>query len=171
MTVKLDLHLCLLSVREAGRGFIVSLRAAGRTSQSYHKSLETTLGLLADYAEESGRPDLERLTTAHIEEYLIFLRNRPEFFGLRKTQEKVSESYVEVQYRRLSTFFDYAVSRDYMDRNPLALIPHPKVPVRTIPTVPLRVAQDLLAITDHRHFHAKQEKFLAMRNRAMVMML
>lgn len=77
MTVTLDLHLCLLSVREAGRGFIVSLRAAGRTSQSYHNSLETTVALLADFAEDNEWPGLGAITTAHIEEYLIFLRNRP----------------------------------------------------------------------------------------------
>ena len=106
MTVKQDLHLCLLSVREAGRGFIVSLRAAGQTSQSYHSSLEIAVALLADYAEGNGWPGLERLTTAHIEEYLILLRSRPKWFEIRKTLEKVSESYVETQYRRLSTFFD-----------------------------------------------------------------
>lgn len=49
MIVKLVSDLCL---REAGRGFIISLKASNRYSKTYLDSLEQTLALASLYAEE-----------------------------------------------------------------------------------------------------------------------
>ena len=64
---------CDLSLREAGRGFIISLRASNRYSESYLDSLERTVALLSLFAEEQGWPAVEHIDTFHIEEYLAYL--------------------------------------------------------------------------------------------------
>ena len=129
------------------------------------------MGLLASYGDEYGLPLLCNVTTSHMEEYLLYLRQRPKWFGVRTTQEKLSASYIETQYRRLKAFFAYAVTRDYIEKNPFDLIDHPSVPKKTMPLVPLKVAEGLLELTDPRHYHTKEKKFLALRNRAILLLL
>ena len=53
MVVKLVSDLCL---REAGRGFIISLKASNHYSKMYLDALEQTLALASLNAEEQGWP-------------------------------------------------------------------------------------------------------------------
>ena len=54
-----------LTLRDAGRRFINSYRAAGY-SKSYVQSLEETVGYLALYSEEQGWPTVPHITTEHL---------------------------------------------------------------------------------------------------------
>ena len=40
-----------------------------------------TLRLLADYSDVRGWPGIPQLTASHIEEYLVYLQERPRWFG------------------------------------------------------------------------------------------
>ena len=104
MTVKQVSDLCL---REAGRGFIISLRASNRYSESYLDSLERTVALASLFSEERKWPTIYHVTTAHIEEYLASLQTRPRWFGEReKTNPRtVSQGYIDAWYHRLNRFF------------------------------------------------------------------
>jgi hypothetical protein len=82
MVVKLVSDLCL---REAGRGFIISLKASNHYSKMYLDALEQTLALASLNAEEQGWPPVAGITTAHVEEYLTYLQTRPRWFGDRET--------------------------------------------------------------------------------------
>jgi hypothetical protein len=102
---------CLLSIRDAAKGFIISLSSSGRYTDSYLEALENGVALLAAYADEHHWPGVAEITTAHLEEYLHYLARRPRWFGIRKSQKLVSKSYVNTQYRRLSRFFNWLLSR------------------------------------------------------------
>lgn len=161
----------LFSVREASKGFIISLRASNRYSPGYLTVLEAALAMLADFAEENRWPGVVGLTTAHLEDYLGHFASRRKWYGEYAPKGPVSQSYLETQYRRLKRFFNWLVSRDHIEKNPLDLIPHPKVEERVIPTVSAREAADLLALVDPRLYTSPGLRFRAIRNRALLCIL
>ena len=71
------------SLRAHGKRFLSSLKASNRYSEDYLASLETTVAMAALYAEEQGWPDVQEITTEHIEDYLIYLQDRERWFGER----------------------------------------------------------------------------------------
>jgi len=134
--------------------------------------MELVLRLFTDYAEAQGWPEVSRLTASHIEDYLVYLRERPRWFGkhgCRKTP--MSDSSVETNYRRLKTFFCWLVERGHVPRNPLDLIKHPKFEERVIPIVGEKELLALLELVNPKHAHTEAEKFRAYRNRAIIWLL
>ncbi|HEU0022415.1 MAG TPA: hypothetical protein VFR55_12195 [Dehalococcoidia bacterium] len=66
MAVNQVSDLCLFSVREAAKGFLISLRASNRYSQSYLTALEISVAFLTENAENHGWPPVDQITTSHI---------------------------------------------------------------------------------------------------------
>ena len=162
-----------LGVREAGRGFLISLKASNGYSDSYLDVLERSVALLALYAEEEQWPPVGNLTTSHVEEYLTYLRERPRWFGAQGNHNprKMSQGYIAAQYRRLNRFFGWLVERGHVDSNPLALIKPPRVDERTVPTVAERQMQELLMLVDPGDARGPVDRFLRIRNRAVLFVL
>lgn len=160
-----------LSFREAARGYLISLKAS-RYSPRYIEAMEMVLRLLLDYAEAQGWTGVSRLTASHLEEYLVYLQQRPRWFGARDPRKvPVSGSSVETHYRRLKTFFSWLVERGHAEKNPLDLIKHPRFEERVIPTVNEKEMLNLLELVNPRHARTEAEKFRALRNRAVIWML
>ena len=160
----------LFSIREASKGFLISLKASNRYSPGYLEVLESALAYLADYADQHRWPEVSALTTAHLEDYLAAFATRRKWFGERGQRGLVSQSYVESQYRRLKRFFNWLNSRGHIDKNPLDLIPHPKVDQRVIATVPDREIDLLLALVNPKLFDSPGRHFRAIRDRAVLML-
>jgi len=157
-------------LRTAGQRFLISLRASNSYSPAYLASLAVTLGLLSAYAEENDWPGVAGITADHIEEYLIHLQERPKWFGTQG-EGNLSQSYIEVQYRRIKRFCNWLTAREHMERNPLDLIKHPRVNERTIPTVSDRDMDKLLALVNPRVAHSSKKQFFCLRNRALLYLL
>ena len=80
------------SLRAHGKRFLNSLKASNGCSEDYLASLETAVAMAAQYAEEQGWPDVQEITTEHIEDYLAYLQDRTRWFGertVRRTPEAV----------------------------------------------------------------------------------
>ena len=105
------------SLRANGKRFLSSLKASNRYSEGYLASLETTVGMAAHYAEEQGWPNVQEITTEHIEDYLSYLQGRVRWFGERTYAgpRKLSKGHINVQYRRLNRFFNWLVERKHID--------------------------------------------------------
>jgi len=159
-----------LLLGEAVRGYHLSLKAS-RYSSGYIASMEICLRGLAEYARAHRWPGVSRITTLHIEEYLVYLQERPSQLGKRSPKPRLSASSVETHYRRLKTFFAWLKQRGYIETNPLDLIQHPKIEERVIPTVPDQQILDLLELVDPRHARTPAERFRALRNRAIIWLL
>ena len=170
MTVKRVPDLCL---REAGRGFIVSLKASNQYSETYLDSLERTVALAALFSEERRWPPVSGITTARLEEYLAYLQERPRWFGTREsaTPSTVSQGYINAQYRRLNRFFSWLVERGHACDNPLRLIKHPHVDERTVPVVSEPEVLDLLTLLDPALARTPAHRFRLARNRAVLYLL
>ncbi len=172
MTVKLVSDLHLFTIREAGKAFLISLKASNRYADGYLRELELAVALLSGFAEEHGWPAVLELNTSHLEEYLLSLQTRPRWFGRQgKSQQPPSQSYIETQYRRLKRFFNWLVQRGYADHNPLDLIPHPHVDERIIPTVSEAEMRNLLLLVDPKNGRTSNERFCMVRNRAVLYLL
>jgi len=160
-----------LTPKEAVRGYLISLKASSY-SPRYVEAMELALRLFTDYAEAQGWPEVDRLTASHIEDYLVYLRERPRWFGKRGRQKTpMSDSSVETNYRRLKTFFCWLVERGHVSRNPLDIIKHPKFEERVIPTVGEKELLALLELVNPKHARTETEKFRAHRNRAIIWLL
>jgi site-specific recombinase XerD len=135
--------------------------------------MEMSLRLLTDYGEAQGWADIAQITASHIEQYLVYLQERPCWFGQRSRTPKrpVSSSSIETYYRRLKTFFVWLVNRGHLSANPLSLIEHPRVEEKVIPTVAEEDICSLLELLDPRHARTEGERFRALRNGAIVWLL
>ena len=67
------------SLRAIGKRFLSSLQASNNYSEEYLANL----GMAAVYAEEQGWPDVQEITTEHIEDYLSYLQDQERWFGER----------------------------------------------------------------------------------------
>ena len=159
-------------VREAARGFLFSLMAAGHCTDRTIESYEFTLDLLATYAESQAWPGVSQLTTFHIEAYLVYLRTRPRWFGTRDMALKpLSQSTVETQYRRIKRWFNWMLERGFVDHNPLNIIPHPRVDEKIIPTVSEVEVSALLRDLNPKWATTPSQRFRIIRDRAIVYLL
>ena len=161
------------SLRAYGKRFISSLKVSNRYSASYLDSLERTIALAALFSEERRWPPVRGITTAHIEEYLAYLRERPRWFGTRESADPqtVSQGYIDAQYRRLNRFFNWLVERGHVESNPLRLINRPHVDERTVPVVSEREVLDLLTLLDPALARTPAHRFRLARNRAVLYLL
>ena len=170
MVVEQVFDLCL---RDAGRGFLISLKASNRYSASYLDSLERTIAMAALFSEERQWPTVSAIATGHIEEYLIYLQERPKWFGTRGADNpgSVSQSYIDAQHRRLNRFFNWLIEREYVQSNPMRLIKRPRVEERTIPVVSEDQMRDLLTLLDSALARTPAHRFRLIRNRAVLYLL
>jgi len=158
------------SIREAAKGFIISLKASSRYAPPSVDTLEFALGLFATYAEDQDWPGANFITTSHVEDYLTYLQTRPRWFGREKVPQLVSKTHVEGQYRRPKTFFNWCVKRGHRETNPLDLIPHPKIDEKTVPTISEFEFHDLLRTLDMQPARTNGQRFRRVRDRAVLLM-
>ena len=116
------------SLRACGKRFLSSLKASNRYSEGYLDSLETTIAMAAQYAEEQGWPDVRDITTEVHRGLLAYLQDRVRWFGERTYAEprKLSKGHINAQYRRLNRFFNWLVERGPNYCNPMSSISAPK---------------------------------------------
>ena len=158
------------SLRAYGKRFLSSLKASNRYSEGYLASLETTVAMAALYAEEQGWPDVQEVSTEHIEDYLAYLQERTRWFGERIYAEprKLSKGHINAQYRRLNRFFNWLVERNHVDENPLSDIEPPSLEEKTVPIVTEDQMRDLLTLADPALARTPAHRFRLVRDRAVL---
>ena len=158
------------SLRACGKRFLSSLKASNRYSEEYLDSLETTVAMVALYAEKEGWSNVQEITTEHIEDYLAYLQDRTRWFGERTYAEprKLSKGYIHAQYRRLNRFFNWLVERKHIDENPLDDIEPPSLEEKTVPIVTEDQMRDLLTLADPSLARTPAHRFRLVRDRAVL---
>ena len=159
-----------LSLRAHGKRFLTSLKASNRYSEGYLASLETTMAMSALYAEEQGWPDVQEITTEHIEDYLSYLQDRVRWFGERTYAEprKLSKGHINAQYRRLNRFFNWLVERGPNDDSPMLSISAPKLEEKTVPVITVDQMRDLLTLAAPALARTPAHNFRLIRDRALL---
>ncbi len=159
------------SIRSAGKGFIIHLRAAS-AAPSYIAPFETTIAFLANYAEANKWPALQDISTAHLEEYLAWFSQRPLGFGevASISHRTPSSGYLGTQYRRLNRFFSWLEERGHIPLNPMVLVAPPKVAEKVVPLLTNDEFVRILEVTDPMVADTKKGRFLKARNHAVFWM-
>ena len=159
-----------LSLRDSGKWFIKSLRASNRYSEGYLASLETTVSMVAFYAEEQGWPGVREITVDHMEDYFAYLQGRIRWFGGRTYAEpkRLSKGHINAQYRRLHRFFNWLVECGYTDEHPLTHIEPPSLDEKTVPVVTEDQTRDLLTVSDPALARTSAHHLRLVRDRAML---
>ena len=157
------------TLREAARGFMISLRASASHAPGSLGALENTLAMISHYAEANDWPACLDITTEHIEEYLVFFRTRRLRNSLKATRTP-SSAYLEGQYRRLKQFFGWQIKRGHRDDNPLDVIPRPIVDQKIVATVTEREMQALMYAVDPRQATSPTDRFRRLRDQAILLM-
>ena len=158
------------SLRAYGKRFLSSLKASNRYSPGYLASLETTVAMASLYADEQGWPEVQEITTEHLEEYLSYLQDRVRWFGERTYAEprKLSKGHINAQYRRLNRFFNWLVERGPNDENPMLCISAPKLEEKTVPVITVDQMRDLLTLADPALARTPAHRFRLVRDRAIL---
>ncbi len=122
------------------------------------------------YADEQVWPDVQEITTEHIEDYLSYLQDRERWFGERSYAEprKLSKGHINAQYRRLNRFFNWLVERKHIDENPLDDIEPPSLDEKTVPIVTEDQMRDLLTLADPALARTPSHRFRLTRDRAVL---
>ena len=158
------------SLRAYGKLFLSNLKASNRYSESYLASLGTTVAMASLYAEEQGWPDVQGITTEHLEDYLAYLQDRTRWFGEQTYDEpqKLSKGHINAQYRRLNRFFNWLVERGPNDDNPMRSIGAPKLEEKTVPVFTEDQMRDLLTLADPSLSRTLARRFRLLRDRAIL---
>ena len=137
------------SIRSAGKGFIVHLRAGG-AAPSYIAPFEMSIAFLADFAEENDWPENNELGAGHLEQYLAWFASRPLRFGEVESiaHKTPSSGYLGAQYRRLHRFFGWLEERNHIPSNPMSLVARPKVAEKVVPILSDEEIVRILKVTD-----------------------
>ena len=159
------------SLRDAGRRFISSYKAAGY-SKSYVQSLEETIGYLAHYSEEHGWPSVAHITTEHLEEYFAYSRTRKKGYGERTVNgsETLSSGYLDRQFRQLHCFWNWLADgkRRLAPENVLDAMKRPRVEQKVVPIVSDEEICNLLSLVDPKLARTLLDTFRLLRNGAVI---
>ena len=101
MTVKevSDLKICDLSgpsIKEAAKGFLISLRASASHRPKSLGASELTFAYVSWFAEDNDWPGCLGTTTEHIEAHLAYLQVRP-LWNSKNSKKTPSSAYIEGQ--------------------------------------------------------------------------
>ena len=161
-----------ITLRDAGLQFINSYRGS-LYQESYVTSLEETISYLALYAEEQGWPAVRHITTEHLEEYFVYSRTRPKYYGERSHaygDQTLSSSYLNRNYRQLHCFWGWLVKRGFAAENALAGMNPPRVEENIVPTVTDEQIAVLLALVNPQLARTRLDVFRLRRNRALLLL-
>ena len=163
-----DLH---LTINEATQDFLLDLEIGNRAPGTI-SNYRDTVRELGQYAESHGWPPVAGISKVHLRQYMVDLKKRPRWHGLRDQGGRpLSDAYYETLYRRIKRFFNWCLVEGYAEHNPMSDIPRPKVEQRVIPIVSDQDFRRLLELTDPTACKTPYRKFLAVRNQAVLWLL
>lgn len=155
-------------------GFVLTQRTdckSTRTVEYYEGNLKR---FLWHTIREDWPDDARFITEWHIREFLAYVSGKVNRWGLNgngseSSQRRASYSTVHHYYRVLKTFFNWCVREGSLTENPVLKVKlaNPKLKV-VQPYTPQEIAK-LLSVCDYDF--RQNAKFLASRNKAIVMML
>ena len=125
------------------------LQARSRSDLTIRSYLQTLEAFIEWLVEEGRSTQVQRIRPSTIEDYLIWLTNRPQKLHPNKT---VSASTVAHHYRDLQQFFKFLYRDEYVEKNPFDRLEPPRVPEKVIPVLTDDQIKALIASTSGRSF-------------------
>ena len=151
------------------KNFLLEMEISDRAPGSI-ANCRRILGNLENYAEEAGWADsVYDIDRNFMVEYLSFLKSRPAVnVGASRP---ISDSYFQLCYRQIKSFFNWCFDQEYVPDNPLREISGPKVSKSIVSTVSPKDFKKLLMATNPALVRSRARRFQAVRNQAVLWML
>jgi site-specific recombinase XerD len=160
------------TLEEATKGFILAMRANGRRPASIG-NMEFTFREMLLHAERNDWPALvSRLDYDHVTSMLVEWRYRTKWDGKypKAENQALSLGYYDTLYRRVSAFFTWCVKRRYIMEHPMVGLERPRLDERVVPVFTDEELMRLRDMTDPRLAKTRLAWFLALRDRAVLML-
>ncbi|MFC5993772.1 tyrosine-type recombinase/integrase [Pseudonocardia hispaniensis] len=128
------------------------LMATNRAPQTIHRYL-VDVEILADYLDTAGLPTRPReLTRAHLEQWLVYLANKPSRRGGTLAPATVARTYRSVQQ-----FFRWLTDEEEITTDPFAKMRPPAVPEQPVPIITEDELRRLLDACRGNTFEARRD--------------
>jgi site-specific recombinase XerD len=160
------------TLEEATKGFILAMRANGRRPASIG-NMEFTFREMLLHAERNDWPALvSRLDYDHVTSMLVEWRYRTKWDGKypKAENQALSLGYYDTLYRRVSAFFTWCVKRRYLAEHPMVGLERPRLDERVVPVFTDEELMRLHYVTDPGLTETEMAWFLALRDRAVLML-
>lgn len=135
-----------LPIDVAVSSFERSLRARNLSPRTVNTYLEAADGFRAWLAENDGTDDLEQISRAHVQGYLVSLQDA----GRKPTT-------VSVRYRSLQQFFKWAVDEEELFVDVMAKMRPPTVPEILVPLLSIEDITKLLKVCEGKGFVERRD--------------
>lgn len=162
------------SLRSLVKGFVLTQRTDGKSPRTV-EYYEGNLGRFLWYVGGEDWPDDARLITEwQIREFLAYVASETQRWGLdgngsESSRCQASHSTLHHYYAVLKTFFNWCVKEGFLAESPLAKVKVANSKPRVIQPYTSQEIAKMLAVCDQDY--QRNAKFLASRNRAIVLML
>jgi len=158
------------TIQEAANRWITASKA-GNDKAGTIDSKEYILGRFIHYGDENDWPLLQGIQKHHIDEYIVWLKGRTRWEGLRDgaSSKPLSSSTVNTHYRRIRAFFSWAFEQEYIPLHPCARMKQPRFTHRVIQDITPEQIDQLRALTDYKNPRISRtplRRFRALRDRA-----
>ena len=153
------------SLKQAVDNYLLSCKVEGKslaTIEAYKSKLYPFLWYIKHY---NLPDDVTAITTQHIREFLVYLRDNPVRFGGTNTQSRkpVNKTTIQRYYRVLCSFWNWLLAEEIAIDNPLLRIQTPRAEKKVIKGLAPEEVKRLLEQFDN--------SFDGRRNKAMLLIL
>ncbi|MFC2023995.1 tyrosine-type recombinase/integrase [Chloroflexota bacterium] len=153
------------SIKQAIDEFLLSCKVEGKsygTIECYSDKLKGFLWYATNYDWPDG---IEAITTNHLREFLVYLRETPHRFNSKcpRAMKPINGTTVQKYYRALSALFNWSVSEGILETSSLVKIKVPRAEKKVVKSLTSTEASNLIL-----HF---KDTFDGVRNRAIILVL
>ena len=153
------------TIKQAIDGFLLSCNVEGKshgTIECYSDKLKGVLWYAINY---HWPDDISAITTEHLREFLVYLRETKHRFNSTcpRAKKSVNSTTIQKYYRALSVLFNWAISEEILTINPLIKI--------KVPRAEKKVVKSLIPAEVNQLMDALSNSFDGIRNRAMILIL
>ena len=122
------------TIKQAIDGFLLNCKVEGKsygTIECYSDKLKGFLWYATNY---DWPDDIESITTNHLREFLVYLRETPHRFNSTcpRAMKPINSTTVQKYYRALSILFNWSVDEGILDYNPLVKIKVPRAEKKVV---------------------------------------
>jgi site-specific recombinase XerD len=154
-----------IRLKQAVDNFLLSCKVEGKSYGTIECYTDKLKGFLWYSRNYDWPDDISEITTQHLREFLVYLREAPHRFNSTcpRTYLPVNSTTIQKYYRALSVLFNWLINEELLDYNPLVKIKVPKAEKKVIKALSQDELNQLLC-TFGTTFEGK-------RNKAMILVL
>ncbi|MFC1949169.1 tyrosine-type recombinase/integrase [Chloroflexota bacterium] len=153
------------TIKQAIEGFLLNCRVEGKshgTIDCYSDKLKGFLWYATNY---EWPDDIAAITTTHLREFLVYLRETPHRFNSTcpRAMKPINSTTVQKYYRAISALLNWTISEGILEANSLVKI--------KVPRAEKKVVKSLISTEVNQLISSLLDTFDGVRNKAIILIL